>query len=195
MPDSHRSSPESREDEVSVIEVDEVILPDDWQHSSSPESPPLPPEFRAVVSRFLAWLLDDAIRLPGTNIRFGLDPILGLIPGGGETLASLLGLYLLGDGARRGLPSRTILKMAGNMLLNAGVGAIPIFGDIFSLWFKSNARNYVLIREWMESHDGRERSGGWWPLALVLGTIGLILALNIAAWWLFLWLLGKIFGG
>ncbi|HRX56411.1 MAG TPA: DUF4112 domain-containing protein, partial [Verrucomicrobiales bacterium] len=127
MPDSHRSSPESREDEVSVIAVDEVILPDDWQHAPSQDSPPLPPEFRAVVSRFLAWLLDDAIRLPGTNFRFGLDPILGLIPGGGETLASLLGLYLLGDGARRGLPSRTIAKMAGNMVLNAGVGAIPIF--------------------------------------------------------------------
>lgn len=206
--DPPSSSSGVQDEAVPVIEADEILLPGQESRGHGPRAGATgtrsgpggpgagvtPPELRSVVSRFLAWLLDDAIRVPGTRFRFGLDPIIGLIPGGGETIASLLGLYLLGDGARRGLPLRTVAKMAGNMLLNAGVGAIPVVGDIFSLWFKSNARNYALIKQWTESDDGRQAEGGWWPLAIVGGTIGLVLALNILAWVFFIWCVRQVLG-
>ena len=96
---------------------------------------------KARSSRRVAWLLDECIRIPGTNIRFGLDPILGLIPGGGETVATLIGAVVLGNAGKRGVPYRTLFKMGGNMIFNAALGAIPGLGDLFSVWFKSNSRN------------------------------------------------------
>lgn len=106
------------------------------------------------LARTIAWLLDECIRIPGTNFRVGLDPILGLIPGGGETVATVIGTLVLGDATRRGIPFRMLLKMAGNMLLNAGIGAIPGIGDVFSAWFKSNSRNLDLMRAHLRSADG-----------------------------------------
>lgn len=138
-------------------------------------------------SRKIAWALDELIRIPGTKIRIGLDPIIGLIPGGGETLATLFGAFLLADAGRRGIPFRTVFKMSGNLLLNAAVGSIPFIGDAFSLWFKSNSRNYRLMRQWTDSHAGRQGRGGWWPLFLIFLIIVVVLVVNIASWLLVLW--------
>ncbi len=91
--------------------------------------------------------MDDCFRIPGTNIRFGLDPILGLFPGVGDTVASLVGVAILGEGARRGLSRMALVTMALNIILNAAVGSIPIVGDAFSIWFKSNRRNHDLLRK------------------------------------------------
>jgi hypothetical protein len=152
-------------------------------------------ERKAKTSKAIAWLLDECIRIPGTNIRFGLDPILGLVPGGGETVTSIVGLFLLGDASRRGIPFKTLFKMGGNVLLNAGVGAIPGVGDAFSFWFKSNSRNYALLRHYIESPDGRQAAGGWWPLMFLVGLAVLVLAINIASWLIVLYLLHALFGG
>ncbi|MCB1093589.1 MAG: DUF4112 domain-containing protein, partial [Verrucomicrobiae bacterium] len=146
------------------------------------------------TSRLIAWLLDECIRIPGTNLRFGLDPILGLIPGGGETVTTIVGLFLLGDASRRGIPFRTLFKMGGNVLVNAGIGAIPGIGDAFSFWFKSNSRNYALLRHYIESPDGKQAKGGWWPLAFILGIVGIVICLNILSWLAFLMLLHSLFG-
>ena len=100
---------------------------------------------RLRSSKRMSWLLDECIRIPGTQIRFGLDPILGLIPYGGETVASIFGAFILGDAGKKGLPMRTLAKMGGNMVINAVVGAIPGIGDLFSIWFKSNSRNYQMM--------------------------------------------------
>jgi len=137
---------------------------------------------RARASKRIAWILDECIRIPGTRLRFGLDPVIGLLPFGGETVATLFGILLLGDAGRKGIPLKTLIRMSGNMLLNAGVGAIPGLGDLFSFWFKSNSRNYQMLREFLESTDGRQTTGGWWPFWLIFLVLGLVLAINIVAW-------------
>lgn len=137
---------------------------------------------KARNSKRVAWLLDECIRVPGTSIKFGLDPLVGLLPYGGETVATLVGAVILGDAGRRGIPFRTLLRMGGNMILNAGVGTLPVIGDLFSFWFKSNSRNHRLLTRFLESDEGREAEGGWWPLLVVIGVIGTVVALNVLGW-------------
>lgn len=153
---------------------------------------------KARVSKRMSWLLDECIRIPWTNVRFGIDPVLGVIPYGGETVATLFGTLILADAGKKGLPLATLVRMGGNMILNAAVGVIPVVGDLFSFWFKSNTRNYQLINAYLESEHGHEAPGGWWPVVLIVAIIGTVLALNILAWLLFTALLvaswGLLFG-
>lgn len=139
---------------------------------------------KARSSKRISWLLDECIRIPGTQIRFGLDPILGLIPYGGETIATAFGTAILAQAGKKGVPIATLLKMGGNMLLNAAIGVIPFAGDLFSFWFKSNSRNYRLLNSYLESDEGHEAAGGWWPLLLVVGVTLFVLLLNLLAWML-----------
>ncbi|MDB6136629.1 MAG: conserved rane protein of unknown function [Verrucomicrobiales bacterium] len=106
----------------------------------------------ASLSRQMARLLDTFIKIPGTSIRVGLDPIIGLIPGVGDTISTLMGSVILAEALKRGLPARLVLRMGGNMLLNAAVGAIPVVGDLFSAWFHSNAKNYALLKAFMDGN-------------------------------------------
>ncbi|NNE92405.1 MAG: DUF4112 domain-containing protein [Verrucomicrobiales bacterium] len=133
------------------------------------------------ASKAMAWLLDECIRIPGTNFRIGLDPIIGLIPGGGETVSTILGAVVLGQAGNRGIPFKSLVKMGGNMLLNAGVGALPVVGDAFSAWFKSNSRNYQMLREYLDNEEGGEARGGWWPIFFILFIIFVVLAINIGS--------------
>ncbi|MDF1850296.1 MAG: DUF4112 domain-containing protein [Verrucomicrobiales bacterium] len=133
-------------------------------------------------SKKVSWILDECIRIPGTQIRFGLDPILGLFPYGGETIATVIGASILGEAGKKGIPFRTLMKMGGNMILNAGVGTIPVMGDLFSVWFKSNSRNYRLLNRFLESDEGEQEPGGWWPVFVILGILGTVLLLNILSW-------------
>jgi len=104
-------------------------------------------EGKRSTSSMIASLMDDCIRIPGTDIRFGLDPILGLFPGLGDTVASLVGVAILGEASRRGVSRMALVTMALNILANAAVGSIPILGDAFSVWFKSNRRNHDLLQK------------------------------------------------
>ncbi|MDF1823671.1 MAG: DUF4112 domain-containing protein [Verrucomicrobiales bacterium] len=142
----------------------------------------LDPIKKLRTSKRVSWLLDECIRIPGTEIRFGLDPILGLLPYGGETVATIVGAVILGDAGKKGLPLKTLTKMGGNMLMNAGVGTIPVFGDLFSVWFKSNSRNYRMLNTFIESEEGEEEPGGWGPIILILFVVGFVLILNILSW-------------
>jgi len=130
-------------------------------------------------SRQVSWLLDECIRVPGTNFRFGLDPILGLIPFGGETVATIMGASILNEAGKKGLPVRTLIRMGGNMLLNAALGAIPGIGDLFSVWFKSNSRNYRMLNGFLESDSGEQAQGGWWPVTVIVVVLLIALILNI----------------
>lgn len=134
------------------------------------------------LSRKISWTLDDCIQVPGTSFSFGLDPILGLLPYGGETVTAAIGATIIGEAVRKGLPMKTLLQMSGNMLLNALVGTIPLIGDIFSAWFKSNTRNYKLLKAYTDSEEGEEASGGWKPFLVVFGSVALVLILNLLAW-------------
>lgn len=92
--------------------------------------------------------MDEIFRIPGTNIRIGLDPILGLFPAIGDILASSIGLVLVVEGVRHRLPISVLIRMGINVLLNNAIGSIPVVGDAFSVWYKSNSRNLALLNRW-----------------------------------------------
>lgn len=96
------------------------------------------------MSRFAHWL-DAGFRIPGTNVRFGLDPILGLIPGGGDAAGAVLAGWIVIEAVRLGASRATLLRIAGNVALDAAVGAVPFIGDIFDFAWKANLRNVALL--------------------------------------------------
>ena len=96
-------------------------------------------------ARVLTRLLDTALRIPGTRIRFGLDPILGLIPGLGDVAGAVLSGYLVVLAGRAGASRTTIVRMLANVAIDTVGGSLPILGDAFDVAFKSNSRNLVLL--------------------------------------------------
>ena len=96
---------------------------------------------------WLARLLDSRYRVPGTRIRFGLDSIVGLIPGVGDTLVAVPSVWMIWEGYRFGVPRRLLTRMAINTGVDYVIGSIPLVGDLFDLGFKANLRNAALLRE------------------------------------------------
>ena len=125
-------------------------------------------------ARFLADLLDQRFTIPGTSIRIGLDPIISLIPGVGDLLANLTGSLILLVAAQLGVPKIVIARMGANVALNTLIGAIPIFGDILSIWFRSNVRNVELLQQYLGRPTKRAAFTDW---LLVIGLVILLIAL------------------
>lgn len=132
-------------------------------------------EPRLVFARFLAELLDQRFTIPGTSIRIGLDPIIGLIPGVGDTLANLAGSAILLVGAQFRLPKVVLLRMALNVALNTLIGAIPVIGDLFSIWFRSNVRNARLLELHATRHAQKAAPADWLFVMTVIGGLLLLL--------------------
>ncbi len=103
------------------------------------------------LGALIARLMDTAFVIPGTKIRFGFDAIIGLFPGIGDSIGALVSSVLLAQAARAGVPKIILARMAGNIFLNTVVGAIPILGDVFSVLYRSNVKNYALL----QAHAGR----------------------------------------
>ena len=169
-----------REIEVEVIPPGGELPP---PRSADPGSPGTDDPFIALVSN----LLDSAFVIPGTKIRFGLDPLIGLIPGIGDTASALTSLLLIWKSARHGLPRIVLARMALNVLINAAIGAIPGIGDAFSVFFRSNMKNYELFRK----HAGAPASTkpDWFFVGLLIvvtvAAIGLVFAAAWAWWQIF----------
>ncbi|MFW5882746.1 MAG: DUF4112 domain-containing protein [Verrucomicrobiota bacterium] len=107
--------------------------------------------------RALAVLLDSQFRLPGTQMRFGWDGIIGLLPFG-DLLTAVPGLYLLFEARRAGVRKRALAKMLWNLTVDTLVGLIPILGDIFDFAFKANLKNANILIEELERQQTRVRS-------------------------------------
>ncbi len=122
----------------------------------------------------LARLMDSRFRIPGTGIRFGLDSLLGLVPGIGDTAGFFLSGIIPLMAASKGVSGRVLLTMAGNILLDYAVGTIPILGDVFDVAFKANRRNLRLLRR--ELSGGDRRRAGRWKMAAVLLILVLLAA-------------------
>ncbi len=105
---------------------------------------------RLARLRRLAHVMDTALRIPGTRIRFGADSALGLVPGAGDVIGLGISAFALMEAVRLGAPPRLIARMVGNVAIDTGLGAIPVAGDIFDLLFKSNTRNLKLLLEHFE---------------------------------------------
>ncbi len=95
----------------------------------------------------LTKLLDSAFLIPGLNRRVGLDAVIGLIPGIGDAISTLLASYIIWEARQLGLPRWKIARMMGNVAVDTAIGAIPVAGDAFDLFFKANQRNLRIIHE------------------------------------------------
>jgi Domain of unknown function (DUF4112) len=100
----------------------------------------------------LEKLLEGLVAIPGTNRRFGLDVILDIIPVGGSVIGAVMGSYLAWEAKNLGMPKSTLIRMAGNIGLDALLGAIPLIGVVPDLFFKSNTRNLKIIKRYLDKH-------------------------------------------
>jgi hypothetical protein len=125
-------------------------------------------------ARTLARLLDSAARVPGTNIRFGADAIIGLVPGLGDIGGAALAGYLVILAQRLGVPRAVVVRMLANVAVDTLAGSVPVIGDLFDVAYKSNLRNVALLERALERPAATTRTSG----LLVVGTIlGLALLL------------------
>ncbi|RYE03395.1 MAG: DUF4112 domain-containing protein [Sphingomonadales bacterium] len=97
-------------------------------------------------------LLERGFTIPGTNQKFGLDFILGLIPVGGDVLTAVMGLYMVWEARNLGMSKTAMVRMLGNIGLDTAVGAIPFVGDAADFFFRSNSRNLRIIRKHLDKH-------------------------------------------
>ncbi|HYT75545.1 MAG TPA: DUF4112 domain-containing protein [Vicinamibacterales bacterium] len=142
------------------------------------------------LARLRRWarLFDSAFRIPGTQISFGIDPILGLIPGIGDLASPVLSLFIIWHAARLRVPRVVLVRMVLNALIDAGVGAIPVLGDAFDFAWKANDWNLSLL----ERHaipGGRARGGDWlFVIGCMLVLIATALVPLVIVWSLFYWI-------
>ncbi|MGH9900300.1 MAG: DUF4112 domain-containing protein [Pyrinomonadaceae bacterium] len=143
----------------------------------------------------LAHLMDGLFRIPGTGWRFGLDALVGLIPGVGDTATTVVSFYLLAAGVRYRVPKVTLLRMGLNVALDYLFGAIPFVGDLFDAAWKSNRKNLELIRERATVSAGEARQGrisDWLFVGLIMLALVLLLVGSITVAW---YILSLIFRG
>jgi hypothetical protein len=127
----------------------------------------------------LSDLLDRAFRVPGTNWRFGLDSIIGLIPGLGDVLGSMVGVYTLWIARQLGAPASVQLRMVMNLAVDGVVGLVPFAGDLFDFVFKAHSRNHALLSRWLATPHQTRRSS-W--VVVGIGALVLLALLGAAGW-------------
>lgn len=141
----------------------------------------------------LQWLdlisafMDSRFRIPLTNIRFGADFVIGLFPYAGDLIGFGISGVLVATMVTHGVSGKVVLKMIGNILLDALIGSIPILGDIFDLTYKANRRNFNLLKEYYQ--EGKHQGNAWWVFIVILvlffALLGMVFFLLIQ---LFQWL-------
>jgi hypothetical protein len=129
-----------------------------------------PAEVEQSLDQLSRWM-DGLFRVPGTQWRFGLDAVVGLIPGVGDTLTTLVSFYILAAGVRYRVPRVTLLRMGANIAIDYVVGSIPLVGDLFDAAWKSNQMNVKLLRQRATlpaSEAKRGRLSDWLFVALIM---------------------------
>jgi hypothetical protein len=147
-----------------------------------------PAEVEQSLER-LGWLMDDLIRVPVIGWRFGLDALLGLVPGVGDTATSLVSFYILASAVRYRVPKITLLRMGLNIGIDYVLGSLPLVGDLFDAWWKSNQMNVALLRKraTVSASEAREgRTSDWLFVAVI---IALLIGLAVGAAFVSIYLL------
>lgn len=142
----------------------------------SPQSTPRQPDrkqTRLDRLRSISRLLDNAVSIPGTNYGVGIDPLLGLLPGGGDFISSIFSGYMVVEAARLGLPRESLVRMVTNLILDTLAGTVPVVGDLFDVAWKANARNMELIESHMKSPRKSKKADKWFVFLLLVG-LGLV---------------------
>src|SRR4051812_9895246 len=148
-----------------VLDADWEVLPPEEKRKRQGLEP---------IFKWIAFIMDDVMRVPGTRFRFGLDPLIGLIPGVGDTASAVISTFSLIYAARCGIPRIILVRMGLNILINEAVGIIPGVGDAFSFWFKSNVRNRRLLNEHLNSPRAPRRSD-WLLVGAILAVVLLVI--------------------
>ncbi|TAF10565.1 MAG: DUF4112 domain-containing protein [Nostocales cyanobacterium] len=127
--------------------------------------------------RLISRVLDNAITIPGTQVGIGLDPILGLIPVGGDVLGSIFSIYIIIESARLGVSRSTLGKMIINMIIDSLVGAVPMLGDLFDFAWKANISNLKLLEDHLQSPGEKKKADQVFMIALFAGLFLLAIVL------------------
>ena len=139
---------------------------------------------KSTSVQYIADLLDSRFRLPGTRIKFGLDPVLGLIPGAGDWFGGMLSIFFMIEAFRAGADLSVILRIFVNILIDIIIGSIPVVGEIFDVAWKANLRNARLIQDLHTQQAATEKKSRWVVGAVVLLLTGIILGLLVLMLWL-----------
>ncbi|HEU4878097.1 MAG TPA: DUF4112 domain-containing protein [Gemmatimonadaceae bacterium] len=126
---------------------------------------------RAAKVRALARVLDSAIRIPGTGISFGLDSIIGLVPGLGDIGGAVMSGYIVLASARMGVPPAVVARMILNLGVDTVVGSVPLIGDLFDVGFRANIRNAALLDRHLAEPEAVRRSSRVAVVAAVAGIV------------------------
>jgi hypothetical protein len=142
--------------------------------------------------RRIAWVMDDLVRVPGTSRRFGLDPVLGLIPGGGDIAGGALSAWIVVAAARLGAPSSVIRRMGWNIVVDTVLGAVPLLGDVFDATWKANRRNVALLERYMEQPGSATRSSRLVLAGVLIGIAVMVLGMAVLTVLVIRWLIGLV---
>ena len=169
--------------ESKILDVDWEILPPEEKRKRQGLEP---------LFKWIAFIMDEVIRVPGTKFRFGLDPLIGLIPGIGDTSSALVSAVALIQAVRLGVPRILLMRMGLNILVNEVIGVVPVVGDAFSFWFKSNARNYEILKTHRLGSSVPRRSD-WLFVIGILILLVVIVCAGIAISFLILGAMARLF--
>jgi nitrate reductase NapE component len=159
---------------------------------------PTPDEQSARELERLAHWLDTLFQVPGLRVRFGIDALLGLLSGVGDTASALAAIYILRAAAKLGVSRAMLARMTLNILIDLLIGTIPIIGDLFDVYWKANQRNVNLVRRHLQATPATQRRLNWSDRLFVAAMIALITAVLIAsvvgAYFLVVWIFSLLRG-
>ena len=150
----------------------------------------LDPAVLERLRRFSFWL-DEGIRIPGTRIRIGLDPILGLIPGAGDAAGAILAGAIVLESLRQRISRYAVLRMAANVAIDTVIGSIPVLGDLFDAGWKSNQKNLAILERHVAEPSGSKQAdrafvlligGGLLVLCVAVIVVALMLTAKVLRW-------------
>ena len=159
---------------VPEAKIDAVLPPEGKERAASPKDS----QRASDVSRLIAHWMDEFLHIPGTKIRVGLDPILGLFPVVGGLISSCISLVMVMEGMRLGMPNSVLTRMGVNIVFNEMLDSIPLVGDFLSVFFRSNTRNLALMNRWKAGDHAALKRGSRLTVAALL----LVLILALGAW-------------
>lgn len=121
--------------------------------------------------RWVGWLLDSSIPVPGTRFRLGIDQIIGLVPGIGDLIGGVLSLYIILEASRFGVPRGLLARMGWNVAVDTLVGEVPVLGDLFDIGFKANIRNLALLDDYLQRPVEVRRASRRFVALIVVGLV------------------------
>ena len=161
-------------------------------------SSPNPPNKSQIASlrrlRQISHLLDNAIPIPGTRYRIGLDPILGLIPGGGDLIGAIFAGYIVFKAAQLGAPRETLVQMAANIVFDTVAGTVPVAGVLLDVAWKANVKNIELLDAHLGSPEPGKKADWLFVAVLLLGLILIVGGVIFLSVMLFAWVFRVITG-